>query len=648
MSIVIMTKNQIPSLKEFVFATDEIKQSVDDLSMYYQLQHQQSVELYEKWKNKTNFSGTIGQMVALEEIKSLIDLAHGKDWIVLQKAIFLIEHYSDQIDMDNFYKLHEKDQLDALKVITKGQKAFIELEKWLKPLNKEDVFEAITKANRVTIGNKKYDKFQVLKFGKINSLPNEDNSVNIYPHILEIDNPTALVEYFKNLSQPVHDSLIITFMRSGKYDFKTSVFLFFIWKGIFYILDFSEKRLNIDNPSGSRNPDRYLDDMFGDVFLPVDVFLDKKKSEAKDLVVKNQNIFKREEINKIFEKSPEIKAWVNMFLYRVIDYIENNQNKIELGVSILDVSKALEDKSSKKIETRVKTTEHYSSFQSQSDASSYLLKKYENKITSMVVVSKSLPMMIGTRKFLENVLAYKKRDVLANDLQKLIADDYKKNHKTVYMWFRKFVKSQNIPELVSRALEDNEYHFKLFKRFGSYDSGDKKIVVQGRWLEVDESIDLQKMKILSIHDLKNDHVPYDDPDDLLTVNIPKNNSFYLDFRERVRHECSICRKVKWSIIVQVNFIDYRQIIEFFKIEQDVLPKEFIEHFHYQNESYVGNSRLQDTDPVDEVKDIWFREFSEYRSIVTFNDYSKTHPHLDVRIPICRRCLKKYKEPEVKD
>ena len=635
------TKKQIPSLDEFIFPDDRIKQYVDDLSMYYQLIHQKSIELYNKWKGKQNFTGTMGQMVRLREIRELIDSAHGKDWVVLIKAIFLLDHYKTVIDIGDFYKLSPQDQLMAMDTITKGQIAYSEIKKWLEPINKENVFEAITKANSVRIGNGKYDKFQVLLFGQINSLPNENNSVKIYPHILEIDNPTALVQYFKSLNEPVYDSLIITFMRHKKYNFKTSVYLFFIWKGSFFILDMSERRLNVDNPAGERRPDRYIENVFGDVFLPVDVFLDEKKSKTKDLVVRNQKIFKRETIDNVFTKSPEVKAWVNMFLYRVIDYIENNPNKIELGVSSLDVLKALEDKSTAKIESRVKIDEHYSSFKSQSDASSYLLKKYQSKITSIVLSEKSLPMVIGTRKHLQNLIEYKKRDMVANDLQRLIKEDYDKNHKRVYKWFRKFVKTQNLYEMVTKALEDKEYSFEIFKNFGDELDEDCKTCVQGRWIKVDRTTRIQKMKILYVHYEKTSHIPFDDPDDLLKVNITKNNSFYFDFPhiKKNRHNCSLCKKSKWSIILELSFIDYRQLVEFFNIEKEKLPEEFVDHFHYQNESYVGNSRLDDTDPVDEVKDLWFRHFSEYRSGVIVNDYSTEHPHLDVRIPICKRCYK---------
>jgi len=111
--------------------------------------------------------------------------------------------------------------------------------------------------------------------------------------------------------------------------------------------------LNVNNTAGQRNPDRYIEDKFDKVWLPIDIFLDEKKSDKTDLIVRDQNIFKREAISTVFEKSPAIKAWTNMFLYRVVDYLQNNQKKIEIGMTTDDVKKALEDKSKPKIESRI-------------------------------------------------------------------------------------------------------------------------------------------------------------------------------------------------------------------------------------------------------------------------------------------------------
>ena len=609
----------IPSLKEFIFPSQDVKQYVEDLSIYHQFSQQSSVELYEKWKGKDTFSGSMEEYRQLRSIRELLDKAHGKDWQYLIKTIYLLDEFSNKINIERFHILSDENQLNVLNIISKGQKAFEFLTNWIKPINKKNVLEAIYGCTKVSIGKSIDDDFQVLKFKEFEKKQSTEE-FGIYPDILEIENPDALIDYIKNQKDFVNNTLIMTFMNQTKYDYKTTVLLFLIWDNTFYILNMSEGRLNINNTEGARTGGARYVERYDNIWLPFDIFMERKKKNKKtDIVLPNQKIFKRGSILKVFEKSPAIKAWCEIFLIRIRDYIETTK-RIAIGTTSTRELKALEDKS-QKIEVKVKTSKYYESFESVNSAGDYLLEKYSKDITA-VILAKKLPMVVGDRKFVQDTIRYANRDEQAKLVQKLIIKDFKKNHKRVYKWFHKFLKKLDVKKIIETALLDKEYSVRDYegkKDFRKF----KPIIIKKTVMQIDDS-----------YGLHNDDLEYGLHGELWIEGID-------GFRSNAKTCCVYCNKIKWKQFIILNFIDYRQICEFFNIDKSELPKEFVEHLHQQNETYVGNSILSDTDPMDEIQDWWFR--GVYDGHFGEGEHVSGTAQVYVKIPVCNKCIKQIKK-----
>ncbi len=629
------TTNHIPFLKEYIFPPEEILKSLDDLLKYYQFCNQKSIQVFDKWQDKDNFSGSVGDYEKLIEMKKLFNKYQGKSWNDLSKAMILLESYRDEISIKNLYKLSKDDQMQVLDLISKGQFAFDKIKSWLEPLNKPDVFQAISDALVVTIGKGRYVQFEVLKYADLKSNKNEDNGIKIFPYILEIDDPTALVEYFRLQTKPIDDCLILAFMRNKKYEFKPTVYLFLIWNNSFYILDMGERRFNLDSTAGARAPDKYIDRHFGNVWLPLDILIDGKSDpKLGSIVVRDQKIFKRGNMLTIFEESPEIKAWIDMFTYRILDYVQNKKNSIEQAVLPHEIIKMLEDKTQKKIEERIKLSDndYHSSFDSTGDASSYLLKKYSSQITSIVPKESEFPLVIGTRKRIEGIVKYKQRESTADSLEILIYQDWKKNHKRVYDWFKKFVFKHNVHEIIKLALKNEKYPYL------EYPPTFRTKYVDGKDVEIKKPTMFNETvsKIL-------DEVHWHDvSEENLQLVWTKKQQLY-------GSKCQICKKFNYKKAIQLHFKDYRQLCAFFNIEKEELPKEFVEHFHRFNETATGNPILEDVDPVDLINDFWFRQVLTHQAGLYKNTNSKFatgEPFLSIIIPVCNRCLIKEQKVNV--
>ena len=623
-------KNKIPSLKEFIKPDEEIRKLVDDLELYHQFRKQISVKLYLKWRGKAFFKGSMVDYVEYEESKELFDLSTGKVWKSLISTIFLINNYSTDVPLEGFHKLKPEHQTEVMEIITKGQSAYEKLVEWIKPLNKPNVLDAIYDAVKADIGNSEYSLFQILKFSELKSDSSE--GVVLHENILEIDNPSALVEYLKLQNENIKDSMIITFMRNKKYDFKPTIYIFFIWKNNLYVVDMGERRLNVDNSAGARSGGRRYYEKFEHVWLPLDIlFSNKKKTKSTEVQIRDQKVFKRGNLFDIFKKEPEIRAYLDMLTYRIIDHIESPHKQVELGVTSYQVMKQLEDKSETKIEERIplKIKEYGTSFESHNDASSYMVKKYASKVTSVVPSKTELPLLIGKRDFIEGLVKYKQRANVSVSIEKQMYLDWKKNHKEVYSKIVKFIKKIKFEDLAKLAFEGKKYPYMEYPPAFGEKYVDKK------YIKVKEPKIYTEGVARIIESL-----PYWNLDHQLHILISKHDRVGYG-REAL--ECQVCRKTRWKKFIEIKLLDYRQFCAFFNVKIEDFPVEMKQHFHRMNEVYVGNSLLEDTDPIDEIEDLWFRKVSRnevgaYKT--TGNMFPSSEPSIEMFIPVCNRCIKK--------
>jgi hypothetical protein len=385
--------------------------------------------------------------------------------------------------------------------------------------------------------------------------------------------------------------LIITLQRDKKYQFKSTFYLFLIYNGILYSIDNSDQRLNINNTEGLRNPGRYIDRKYDKIWLPLNLIEeDLEISTQKDLILRNSSIKKIISLEKISEEQPEIICWLYIFLDKTIQYI--NTNDIDQGITKNDIVKSIEYINSNPVDLVL-----------QSDGpGKYLENIYLTKCTDIVVKEDQLPKVVGTENYIKQVIAYSRRQLFADNIKNLVLKDYTKNHKKVYQKITDFVKNYPLNILIEKALKNEKYSCMIYPSFAS---------------DVEEE-GLIKKEILSM--VTSSYYIYSSLDIYLGDTFDKFNGV-----------CIYDKKTKWKKLVVLSFIDYRQFFEFFEIiEENIIPHQMKDHLHQQSTWYVGNSILNDLDPIDMIYDPWFKRENNR------ND----HPKINVIIPICNKCIKK--------
>lgn len=656
MSKCTMAKNQIPSLKKFVFPTDDIRQCVSDLEIYWQLSNQAGVKLYTKWQGKQWFKlHTLKELHDYIDTKELFDLTTGKTWGTLISAIDLVERYSTNVSMIGFNKLKHEYKLEIIDIISKGQDAYEKLSKWLEPINKKECIQAIHDCIKVTIGNTNYDQINILKLTDTKSISYSDDKIGLFPNVLEIDSPQALIEYFRLSKKPLEDTLFVTFTKDKRYNNIPHIYLFLLYRNKFYVLNMDEQNLNQSWATGLRTPDRYDHWYhFNNIWLPFKMILKSdKKTISTEIELRTKAVFKHSLLSDIFEKKPEAKVWIDMFLYRVLDFIKNETNKIPLGITPEEtLVPMLEYKEVKELQVKVplkhvsydgKVEPMGNSFGSRGDPTSYLMKKYGSKMTSVVPSIKKIPVMLAPKEHIENVIIFEQRKLVAKQLQKLVRDDFKKNYKKVYSWFHKLVKSTDTVKIIQKALEDKEYSFHYYGNFPKKEDRKYGVPVNGIRINVVGTNKIQKRKLLVLYNLKEDHKPWVENDDLNII-MSKSKTLYSDYPKRAL--CNICRKFSWFYVIRLSFIDYMQICEFFNLKKEELPKEYIEHFHYQNTTSSDHHLVNDADPVCTVRDPYFREHEVSTQSLVINDNDNSNPEMNIFYFCCKRCFQKHKKPEI--
>ena len=440
------------NLAEYMKPSSKIIKATEDLEKFYQLVHQENMKVYIGKIKQKGFKGTLREYCQLEEVKELMD-GDGKLWEQLQKAIFLLEKYSTEVDTEKFVEISDDDITAIIKIIKEGINAHGIISKWVKPLEKEkDVIQALDDAMKLEMS-----KFQILKIADIHSASNE--KIGLMDDILEIESPDDLINYLKSCKN-VNDSLMVTFQRHKQFDFKGVFYLFLIYKGKLYSIDNSERRVNINNTRGARNPDRYLE-KYCDIWLPFELFY-TKNNKNKLPMVPGARVYKAKSFQKIQEQEPAVIYWLNMFIYRIMEHILNKKTKLEIGMTF---------KSSVKLLPYINKKHDYSSYKSielseLQGAGAYLTKIFGEETSKEIVLSEShVPDLIGTKKYVQDVIEYNRRELFANQLQMRLNKDYSENHKKLYLWIDKFFKAQDVEKLVEKAMLDKKYSYMYYHQF---------------------------------------------------------------------------------------------------------------------------------------------------------------------------------------
>lgn len=602
-----MTNNKI-NLGPFLNPSEKIITSVSKLILFYQLINQGKVKVFIKKGHQDGFKGTLKEFNDLEEIKELY-ANEGKPWEHLIKAVHLLDNYSTEFNVRRLLSLTNQEILQTIQIIKEGVASQKTLSDWIKPLTtRNEIITAIKDAVKINFKN----QFQILKLADIKSLPNPDNKISLMNEILEIDSPSGFINYIKHRKKPFHDSLVLTVKRNPKFDFRGTFYIFLIYKNSLYSIDNAERRLNLDNTEGCRNPDRYIERKYANTWLPINLLFYEKSQEAEQFeripIPYGTKIYRIATFENIFKEEPEIIYWLNMFTYKIMEHIETEE--IQQGITQNSTIKLLELKNHNEPDNIKFECNDLKG------KGAYLLKKYKDTVSSksLVVKLENIPELIGTERYISDLIAYKKRDQFADEIQKSIIKEFEENKDRVAKWLKTFLKGQDVSWLIIRALEDKEYPWMKYPRF----TEKRKIF-------------LKHSTILSLRE----HIWSSDSDS-------GKDFCYTDklYDWSSNTICACCNKFKWKLLIILTFKDHRQFIGFFQLKAHDVPSQIIDHLHQQGEMYEGNTILNDIDPIDRLIDPWFRR-KDTGSIIKFADQEA--PYIRFIIPVCKICLNKYQK-----
>lgn len=560
---------------------DKVIKYIEDLSLLHQLQNQNGVEKYFEQLKTHKCSGTFEDLVSMTRIETLFSCS-GKPWEALYKALVLLKDTNSDFDLRLLRQAEPSQKQRILDVLSSGVTADEFLSEWLTDLvGVKDASEAIIDACRSNFTK----QFQVLKIGEVTPT---GSGMGLYPWILEVNSPGVLAAYLKN-QNTLGNCLVVTVHRNEQHDWKSTFYLFLLYNGVLYSIDNGERRVNLDNTAGCRNPDRYIDRKYAGVWLPLDLLWDKDVSDSKALIAPGTQVYKLATIDTLLEETPATVYWLNMFMYVALYHIKTTD--IERGVLDTDMPKLLEYSNTESV------------FNEESSCSQYLIDIYKDQCKAVVLTTDAMPALISTKDHVEAIISYRRKRVAAEQIQKCVDDDYDQNRDAVIQQMKDLIETFGHREFVLRALADKEYGYKYYHQFGSDHLDITNKLVDGLYYT-----SLLKWCRLSWPIFRKDGFEYKFPGPV----------------------CNCCERFTSKLFVKVTFMDYRQLSVFLNVDKSKLPIKCVQHLHQQNETYIGNSILDDVDPFDLVRDPWFRDHA-----------GQGRPEFKVYFGVCKRCYNKY-------
>ena len=574
-------------------------------------------EIKKEKPNTTDyFSGTLGEIDSIQRVKEfskVLELSAGQPWETLIRTIWLLDNSTTKFDLLKVLSFSEEQKDEFFKIILNGVLSFHTLGNWVSPLKKNEfILQAIYDAIQVgiTFGDDRYTTFQILDMGTCTHI--ESAAAKLYDFVLEIKSPIDVVKYIKQSNLP--ESLVVTFQPHPDPDkrFKGTFYLFLVYNGHLYSIANPERRLDYDNTAGMRRPDRYVDRKYDHVWLPFELLWEQSKTM--DQIIPNTPVFRVMNFDVIKDKHPEIFYWLNMFTIRTIYEIERNIDKILIGVSTSSVGPLLEDLTKqKKILERIES-------ESIVPRNEYLIKEYGSKLTEIVPVDiQTLPMVIGTERYIKELTEFEQRKKLADQIEEEVLKEYHEKKAEIRDWWFKFVESYNYDELINKVLKEDRYPMIMYNwcEYEQTLTEEEKQEIAVRhgeeyWYRISGFSGIPELyygKIGMFKVLRSTKSWYFSGSlgrehSYRSINLFKIKPRKLNMETLL---CQTCLRYKYKQIFEVVFKDWRQIVAFFGIKEGELPPIVKTHLHQAQESYIGNTILDDTDPVDSIEDPWFRE-----------------------------------------
>lgn len=188
--------------------------------------------------------------------------------------------------------------------------------------------------------------------------------------------------------------------------------------------------------------------------------------------------------------------------------------------------------------------------------------------------------------------------------------------------------------ILKRALEDRPYPMTAYRHFGFQEKG----ITEGSDYGIVHKYVLYKSKS------SKEYFNLRCRDSSIAVssfvhkNTPSEYSYYNDFRY-----CSCCEKHKKRYDCAVQFLDYSQFKAFFELnpdEEKKLPEQLKLHLNQNRTLYVGNSILNDIDPLCSIKNPWWVAGIDTRAEDNEISWRNCDPYLKIAFGLCGLCYRK--------
>lgn len=597
-------------IDKYLNPDQDIIQAIADNFILIQLLNQNGMDQFEEYTKTSKFSGNLFDFATTRLMDEFVK-SEGKPWEYIVKAYNLRNSCVDKIDPNVFLSIPDEQLAEFSTMIKKGTIARKKINDWIPEKDLKN-FGVIHDASKVKLSTgASYSGLDILEIADIKT--NDNGGLVLYKDILKLKSLDGIINYFKNTSISMKSGVLLTAIINEGRPYKSIFYIFVLYNNKLYSISNQGNRLNLENTEGDRNPDRYIERKYENMQLPLYLLYEKEKFTADNESTKNSETtalaFFDENPDTIlstwdavFKQTPWCYYWIKMLTLKIFDFMENE-----------DIVKGMIPSESVKLlkKTNESGEVPFTTEQRQGKGK-YLIDIYGSNITAITASRDLISTIITTKDQTLKLIEYKRRQDFANEIRSELTKDYEQKHVQVYESIKKLIETKSTEFIISKALEKKTYPYTRYHSFGSNNGkqiDENRYTVQGKIAHTSDAFNSTRMEHR--------------PEHLL---LKYNTEDILPWSKNM--VCEVCGTTKKKMFVNLNFLEWTQMEKFFEIPIETFPKEMKNHLHQQNELYVGNTILDDVDPIDTIMDTWFRY--RYQGEARFQ----------VSIPICKRCYNK--------
>jgi hypothetical protein len=599
-------------LSQYFSPSAEVIEAVQSLEVLFQTRNSGPIATWLSFKETKRGTFTHASYDAMSLLEKF-EAVSGKPWEYLYKALKLISLNSlSKVDLDDLEGTTPEIQVEYFKLLQSYLVNKPKLKDWLKDLP-DTVEHAIQDALELSFVPW---NFTVMGWYSATYKPGPISMCNA---IMEVKD---LQEYAEMLPS-VYQDQSFSFVYARNREYFLNLYCILVYEGTLYCIDNDERRLNLKNTAGMRDPDRHFRNKYHHCVLPFDKMMAPYDNSLPSV---NGNFLRSIPIS---EEDADVQVWAEIFMYRCIDHVRRNkelpQGVTAKGAYLLTSEKEQLVKSSSTINTAVE-------------------EAFPNTADNLpVVIPESLPVIVAPREYYRDLVIYEHKKKEAERLQEAVDKDFAEHKAEVLSWISNFLDKQDLQKLLSKGFEDKPYGLSALQEdlppgsvFGGTDYLNPENFKQNSAaanrispyiLKYEPFMESGRGSWDGIYFHLNPH------------RISEKGTDRAYTRDGKCQPCSCCNQYKTTTAYRLFFHHFAQMEEFFGPMEDA-PWQLKKFLNQQHLRYTGNSILDDTDPVDNVLNKWFR-----KEVATHFGGSSTYDRhsakcLVVRVGLCNKCVKK--------